>query len=205
MKKFDVSSPSAEYTFDVNQNTLFKRDNKNFINELSIDQLNTLDNTSVLDIYLSEGKIVEPHYHQNASELVYCISGRVTVSLVNPRTKKLLSYPITSGQVVNVPQGWWHYIVSNADDTHFLGIFNAPKPEVILGSDLLNVTPANIVADTYCVDEEKWKKVTKPIPPSVFIGPPKNCHRDQHEHVDINSTFTDPIYQWSPYTFCKPL
>ncbi|WP_075528331.1 cupin domain-containing protein [Sporosarcina ureilytica] len=205
MKKFDVSSPNAEYTFDVNQNTLFKRDNKNFINELSIDQLNTLDNTSVLDIYLSKGKIVEPHYHQHASELVYCICGGVTVSLVNPNTKELHSFSITSGQVVNVPQGWWHYIVSNADDTRFLGIFNAPKPEVILGSDLLNVTPANIVADTYCVDEVKWKEVTKPIPPSVFIGPPIDCHRDQHEHFDINSTFTDPTYQWNPYTFCKPL
>lgn len=205
--KVDYTSPSAAFTFDVNQNTVFERDRQNYINELSINQLNTLENTSILDIYLSEGKIVEPHYHQHAAELVYCIKGCVTVSIVNPFTKKRQSYSITPGQVVNVPQGWWHYIVSNEDESHFLGIFNAPTPEVILGSDLLNLTPANIIAETYCVDEEQWKKVTASIPPSVFIGPPKNCRRDQHHHHhSMNEQFNPHAHigQLNPYTYCRP-
>lgn len=207
MDKVDYRSPDAEYTFDVNENTLFQRDGENFINELSIDQLNTLENTSVLDIYLSKGNIVEPHYHQHAAELVYCIGGGVTVSLINPFTKKLHSYSITSGQVVNVPQGWWHYIVSNSDDTRFLGIFDAPKPEVILGSDILNLTPANIIADTYCVDEAEWKKVTEPIPMSVFIGPPKDCERDTKldtRGVPSHSHTYPKEEQWNPYSYCNP-
>lgn len=121
--------------------------------------------------------MVEPHYHQNAAELVYCISGAAIVSILNPFTKKIENYPIKPGQVANVPQGWWHYEVATEDDTHLLAIFDAPTPEVILGSDILTFTPANIMAHTYCLDEKQWKKTIAPIVPSTYIGPPKNCNR----------------------------
>ncbi len=53
---------------------------------------------------------------------------------------------------------WWHYEVATEDDTHLLAIFDAPTPEVILGSDILRFTPSNIMAHTYCLDENRWKK-----------------------------------------------
>ena len=121
--EIDYSSPKAQFTFDVNNNPSFKKDNQNFINELSVNQLNTLKNVSLLDIFLSERNVVEPHYHQDAAELVYCVSGACTVSFLNPFTKEISDFPLTPGEVANVPQGWWHYIVATEDNTHFLGIF----------------------------------------------------------------------------------
>ncbi|MGE7953574.1 cupin domain-containing protein [Lysinibacillus xylanilyticus] len=173
----DYTSPSTQFTFDVNDSTLFKKDQQNYINLLGVEQLNTLENTSLLDIFLSKDNVVEPHYHQNAAELVYCISGAAIVSILNPFTKKIENYPIKPGQVANVPQGWWHYEVATEDDTHLLAIFDAPTPEVILGSDILTFTPANIMAHTYCLDEKQWKKTIAPIVPTTYIGPPKNCNR----------------------------
>ncbi|MDU5950598.1 MAG: cupin, partial [Paenibacillus macerans] len=41
VSSMDFTSPSAQFTYDVNRNTSFKKDNRNFINELSIKQLNT--------------------------------------------------------------------------------------------------------------------------------------------------------------------
>ncbi|WP_230162755.1 cupin domain-containing protein, partial [Peribacillus simplex] len=179
----DYTSPSTQYFFDVNKSNLMKKDNQNYINVLGIKQLNTLENVSLLDIYLSVNNVVEPHYHQNAAELVYCISGAATVSLLNPFTKQIQNYPIKPGQVANVPQGWWHYEVANTDNTHLLAIFNAPTPEVILGSDILKLTPANIMAHTYCMDENQWKKAIAPVQPSTFIGPTANCHRAAEEDM----------------------
>jgi len=187
--KFDYTSPSAQFTFDVNDSTLFKKDNQNYINVLGIDQLNTLENVSLLDIFLSSGNVIEPHYHQHAAELVYCISGACIVSFLNPFTNEIHNYPITPGEVANVPQGWWHYIVATANNTHFLGIFDAPTPEVILGSDLLKLTPANIMAHTYCMDENQWKKAIAPVEPSTFIGPPRDCRR-----ANENISYQDPNY-----------
>lgn len=102
----DYASPSAQFAYDLKDNTFFKKDSQNYIFSLSIQQLNTLGNVSLLDIYLSIGNVIEPHIHQNASELVYCISGAAVVSLINPFTKELRHFPIGPGQVANVPQGW---------------------------------------------------------------------------------------------------
>lgn len=196
VSNIDYTSPSTQFAFDVNKSTFFRKDNNNFINVLGVQQLNTLDNVSLLDIYLSANNIIEPHYHQNAAELIYCISGAATVSIVNPFTKQLLHYPITPGQVANVPQGWWHYEVATADNTHLLAIFNAPTPEVISGSDIFTLTPANIISHTYCIDENQWKQAIAPVKPNTFIGPDKDCNKvtKQMSHQTEISQYYCPQY-----------
>ncbi|UNK16365.1 cupin domain-containing protein [Paenibacillus sp. N3/727] len=176
----DFTSPSVQYFYDLSQNQFFKKDRRNYINSLSVNQLNTLGNVSLLDIFLSKSNVVEPHTHQNASELVYCISGAAVVSLINPFTKKLVNIPITPGQVANVPQGWWHYEIATVDNTHLLAIFDAPVPEFIPGSDLLRLTPADILAHTYCLDEAKVQETLAPITETVVIGPPCSCNNVQN-------------------------
>lgn len=171
----DYTSPDVQFTYDLNNNTLFRKDACNYINLLSVKQLNTLKGTSLLDIFLNKSNVVEPHYHQNAAELVYCICGEAVVSLINPFTNELLHFPICPGQVANVPQGWWHYETATVDNTHLLAIFDAPVPEVILGSDLLALTPSNVLAHTYCLNEAKLKEALAPIQPGTFIGPPADC------------------------------
>ncbi|MED1115528.1 cupin domain-containing protein [Bacillus paramycoides] len=173
----DYSSPSSEYFFDVNTSPLYAKDSNNYINILGVKQLNTLDNVSLLDIFLSANNIIEPHYHQNAAELVYCISGSAIISILNPYTKQFYNYKLTPGQVTNIPQGWWHYEVATANNTHLLAIFNSPTPDVILGSDILKFTPSNIMSKTYCIDENQWKQAVAPVKPSTYIGPYTDCNR----------------------------
>lgn len=60
----DYTSPTVQFTYDLSDNVLFQKDAQNSINELSIQQLNTLANVSLLDIRLSTANVVEPHYHQ---------------------------------------------------------------------------------------------------------------------------------------------
>lgn len=173
----DYASPAAQFAFDLNKSPLFILDKNNYINIMGVKQLNTLVNVSLLDIFMSANHVIEPHYHQDSTELVYCISGSATVTILNPYTKQLQSYTIAPGQVSNVPQGWWHYIVAHADGTHLLAIFNAPMPQVILGSDLLKFTPAQILAQTYCIDEQTWKAAVAPVQSPTLIGPPTNCQQ----------------------------
>ncbi|PFB88154.1 cupin [Bacillus thuringiensis] len=175
----DYTSPSTNFTYDVNKSNFFRKDAQNYINVLGIKQLNTLENTSLLDIYLSTGNVVEPHIHQNAAELVYCISGSAVVSLLNPFTNQILNLPIKPGQVANIPQAWWHYEIATVDNTHLLAIFNAPTPEVIFGSDILRLTPAHMMAHTYCLNEQQWKQAVSPIQSTTVIGPPANCNQNR--------------------------
>ncbi|MGR6000656.1 cupin domain-containing protein [Bacillus cereus] len=201
----DYTSPSTNFTYDVNKSNFFRKDAQNYINILGIKQLNTLENTSLLDIYLSTGNVVEPHIHQNAAELVYCISGSAVVSLLNPFTNQILNLPIKPGQVANIPQAWWHYEIATADNTHLLAIFNAPTPEVIFGSDILRLTPAHMMAHTYCLNEQQWKQAVSPIQSTTVIGPPANCNQNR----EMKNYPTQPLaQQQNPYhqdSYCFPL
>lgn len=198
----DYTSPSTQFTYDLSNNPAFRKDSRNYINELSIMQLNTLGNVSLLDIYLSTSNVVEPHYHQNASELVYSISGAAVVSLINPFTNELLNFPITPGQVANVPQGWWHYEIATVDNTHLLAIFDAPIPDTIFGSDILRLTPPNILAHSYCLNEAKVKDTLAPIQNTVVIGPPKDCKLRQvqgkvpHPKQQQQQQYPNPTYAY---------
>jgi oxalate decarboxylase/phosphoglucose isomerase-like protein (cupin superfamily) len=197
----DYASPSVQFTYDLNNNPFFKKDNWNYINALSIKQLNTLGNVSLLDIYLSTGNVIEPHIHQNASELVYCISGAAVVSLINPFTKELLNLSIQPGQVANVPQGWWHYEIASVDNTHLLAIFDAPVPEFIGGSDLLRLTPASVFAHTYCLNEVQVKDTLAPITKTVVIGPPSDCKPDQVQgKAAANPAYSNQAYYNHAYS-----
>lgn len=172
----DYTKPNVQYFFDINKNRLMTRNNENFINRLGRDNLNTLGDVSLLDIYLSTGRVVEPHYHQNAAELVYCISGAAVVSLINPFNNELTNVPITPGQVANIPQGWWHWEIATEDETHLLAIFDAPYPEYIFGSDLLTKTPIEVLAHTYCLDPKQLKKTLAPLDnETIVIGPTDEC------------------------------
>lgn len=195
----DYTSPSTQFTFDVNNNLFFKKDNFNFMNILGVGQLNTLDGLSLIDIFLSTNNNIEPHYHPNASELVYCISGAMAVSILNPFTKQYQHYTITPGQVANIPQGWWHYQMATEERTHVLAIFNASTPEVILGSDIIKLTPSNIMAHTYCMDENQWNEAIEPVQASTYIGPPKNCHKATGSNMQYYPNYIHPnVNQWYP-------
>ncbi|MDO7907246.1 cupin domain-containing protein [Paenibacillus sp. JX-17] len=190
----DFTSPNVQYFYDVSQSRFFTKDNTNYINALGIQQLNSLGNTSILDIYLTQGSVVEPHIHQNASELVYCVTGAAVVTLINPFTKELLSFPIKPGQVANVPQGWFHWEIATENNTHLLAIFDAPVPEFIAVSDFLRLAPANALAHTYCLDENLIQQALAPITSTVTIGPPANCSRYLQSSPRIQEMNVSPQY-----------
>ncbi|MFC5404159.1 cupin domain-containing protein [Cohnella soli] len=190
----DFTSPNVQFTYDINKNPFYVKDERNRINSLGVQQLNTLGNVSLLDIFLSKGNVVEPHTHQNATELVYCATGGAIVSMINPFTKKLLNYQIGPGQVANVPQGWWHYELATVDQTHLIAIFDAPTPEFIPGSDVLRLTPPNVLSYTYCLDEATLKAALAPIKDTVVIGPPVGCVPAK---VHVHAERQEPVRQ--PY------
>lgn len=170
---------NGDFTYDLSDNEIFRKNEANYIDALGIQQLNTIGNIYFLDIYLSKDNCVEMHYHPNASELTYCISGSVKVSFINPNNNEWQSFELNPGEAVSIPQGFWHVACALTDDTHLLATHDTNNLQTVFGSDLLRITPAEYFADIYCLNEREVEETLAPITNTVIIGPPADCERDE--------------------------
>lgn len=184
----DYSDPNLRYSYDLKKSRFFTKNQDNYINVLSSEQLKTIGNVFLLDVFLSAGNVVEPHYHINASELIYCITGETIVSLINPSTNELKNIRIQPQQAVTIPQGWWHYFSASKDNTHVLTIYDTRKLDTVWGSDVLRLTPPQVFAHAYCLDHRQVQQALAPIRSRVIIGPPVDCNQSG------GKTYYQPYY-----------
>ena len=184
-EQVDFKDPNLHYAFDLAQSRFFTKNDSNYINVLGSEQMKTLGDTFLLDVFLSTDNGVEPHYHFNASEVIYCITGETIVSMINPSTKELKSFQIKPQQAVNIPQGWWHYFTASVDNTHVLTIYDTHKLETVWGSDVLRLTPPQELANAYCLDERQIQQALAPIKDTVIIGPPKDCPKQSGNRLGL--------------------
>jgi oxalate decarboxylase/phosphoglucose isomerase-like protein (cupin superfamily) len=198
----DFTAPDLQYKYDLSDNPFFQKDRRNFINALGIKQLNTIGNTFLLDVFLSKGNSVEPHYHHNASELIYCITGSSVISMINPFTNELIELQAKPGEAVTIPQGWWHYFTATENQSHLLTIYDTPELQTVFGSDVLRLTPPGVLSQVYCLDEKKVKEAFAPIHDTVIIGPPAGCHHQSREQEQ--QTYVKPAYWQSVQPYYNP-
>jgi len=167
----------GNFTYNVSNNVFYKKNAENIIYALGVDQLKKIGNVFLLDIFLHRNNDVELHYHPNATELTYCISGKAEVGFVNLETKEWETLIINRGEVITIPQGWWHYVKAKEDHTHLLAIHDTKQLETVFGSDILRLTPNETFAHMYCLDEKTVEKAFRPIDETVIIGPPADCSK----------------------------
>jgi oxalate decarboxylase len=74
--------------------------------------------------------IREPHWHHNAAELDYVLSGRARMTIFGPGNS-LDSFEVAPGEIVFIPPAYFHYIenIDTDDDMQFAIFFNHERPE----------------------------------------------------------------------------
>lgn len=169
---------SSNLFFDSRKSVFFKRDADNIIFQVTSSQLPVLRNIGLDNIFLSRGHILEPHWHPNAAELDYVVSGEAIISVLDPFTPQLLTYRVKPGDVVFIPINWWHWIISITEEAHIVAIYDNEKRENIFGSDILRKTPPEVFQLAYGVNAEKLAKVLAPIKETVVIGPKNDAPLD---------------------------
>lgn len=166
-----LKTPGLQLAADSNQVLNYKRDGRNFLTQLFKEQLPVIEN-GLFNIYMSIGIIVQPHWHTNATEMLYMINGEIIASVFNIFQQQLVTYHLKPGQVIVLPKGWFHWFVAATDDVHILAIFDVPTPDIVYGSDFLRFTPKEVMQRAYGVSEEDYAKAIAPLNESVILGPP---------------------------------
>jgi oxalate decarboxylase/phosphoglucose isomerase-like protein (cupin superfamily) len=170
-------SPMLILAFDMRQGLFYQQNEQNFILQQFAGQMPVMQNLGLLDIYLSQGHSVEPHWHPNSVELVYMIQGEAIISILNPFTLQVLTYQVKPPQTVFIPMGWWHWEIAACDNTHILAIFDNNAAQTVFGSDVLRKTPPEVFQLVYGVNAAQIAQALAPINNTVIIGPP-NATRD---------------------------
>lgn len=115
-------------------------------------------------VVLKPGGIREPHWHPNAWEFDYCISGRARMSVVAPKNE-WKEFDVEPGQAVFIPMGFFHYFENiGSQDLHFLVVFNNSAAES--GDDIgISVSrggvPDHVLAATFGGHARAFHKIPK--------------------------------------------
>ena len=111
---------------------------------------------------MSKGHIREPHWHPNAAELDYVVSGQVSISVLDPIRHRLLTYHVTPGEVVFIPMNWWHWITALSHEVHVVQVFSSAKRQIIEGSDMLRITPPKVFQQAYDINAKQFASELSP-------------------------------------------
>ena len=93
-----------------------------------------LKGMSLYLLRLDSGGVREPHWHPNAAELSYCLSGGALMTIFSPGAGHD-TFTVDTGEIVFVPRGYLHHIENiNQVETKFAIAFNHEMPDNVLGA-----------------------------------------------------------------------
>eukprot|EP00898_Chlorokybus_atmophyticus_P002474 jgi/Chlat1/3227/Chrsp22S03506 len=131
-----------------------------------------------------------PHTHPRASEMLYVISGQITVMLIDT-SLTLRTSTLRAGDVAINPRGLLHMETNFncEEDALVLATFNSQNPGTLLASDSLFSTPFDVLSITTGLPIRKLEKIqamlnsTGKLPVGSFrAGDLGNCYRAQRNY-----------------------
>lgn len=116
---------------------------------VTADDLPILAGMSIKHLVINPGAMRTPHWHANANELTYCISGTSLVSVLDSGTQ-FSSFVVGPGEMFHVDSGSLHHIENIGDDpAEFVLAFRHERPEDFgLGAAFGAMTDA-VLGNTY--------------------------------------------------------
>lgn len=121
-------------------------------------------------LVLKAGGLREPHWHPNAWELDFVVSGSVELGVVNPDgTQQIVK--LGTGDVGFIPRGWAHYIENPSNREARLAItFNNDVPNDIGLSTMFGGMPTDTFTQTLALKPNGLNGAKKPDR-TLFIVP----------------------------------
>lgn len=129
-------------------------------------------NASMYSVHLEEGGFREPHWHPDAWEFNYCVTGRGRVTVLAPKNS-VDTFEIKAGDAFFIPPGHLHYFESlGPGKLHIVLIFNTSHAEAsddIGIGESMGVMPDEVLAAVFGVPTEAIRAVPD-VKKRIIIG-----------------------------------
>jgi len=119
------------------------------ITRVTADTFPILRGLSMKRVVINPGAMRTPHWHANANELTYCVSGTALVSVLDDGSQ-FSSFVVTAGDMFHIDSGSLHHIENISEATaEFIIAFRHERPEDFgLGAAFGAMTDA-VLGNTY--------------------------------------------------------
>ncbi|KQR20140.1 cupin [Agreia sp. Leaf335] len=131
------------------------------ITRLTADTFPILKGLSIKRLLLQPGSIREPHWHANADEIGYCLSGSVLISILD-NGSSFSSFTIESGQMFVIDSGSLHHIENVGDDeAEIVVVFSHERPEDFSLQAAFGTMSDAVLGNTYDLEASEFTPLVR--------------------------------------------
>jgi len=146
------------------------------IRRVTADNFPILRGLSIKRVLINPGAMRTPHWHANANELTYCVSGTALVSVLDTYSQ-FSSFVVSAGEMFHVDSGSLHHIENIGEDTaEFIVTFRHERPEDFGLFAAFGAMTDAVLGNTYDLDAADFAKIrrsTTDRPLAKRTGPPE--------------------------------
>ena len=114
---FDLDGTKPQFSTPYGNRTIMNADN-----------FPVLKGMGAVLLRLEKGGVREPHWHPNAAELNYCISGNARMTIYSNNVQKD-TFMINPGQLTFIPTGCWHDIENIGEELKIVIVYDNERFE----------------------------------------------------------------------------
>ncbi|BBX82664.1 hypothetical protein MAUB_05370 [Mycolicibacterium aubagnense] len=156
-----TSAARSSHTVSLLSGEIVEESELGSMRRVTVDALPILKNLSIKRLLLNPGAMRTPHWHANANELTYCVSGTALVSVLDNHSS-FSNFIVTAGQMFHIESGALHHIENiGTDVAEFIIAFRNERPEDFgLGATFGAFTDA-VLGNTYDLPSSDITKIRR--------------------------------------------
>ena len=155
---------------------------------ITADNLPILKGLSIKRVLLNPGAMRTPHWHANANELTYCVSGTALVSILDDGSK-FSSFIVTAGQMFHADSGSLHHIENIGDDVaEFIIAFRSERPEDFGFGATFGAFSDAVLGNTYDLPASDFAKIRRSTDRSQAGRPHRRSRRSRPARTSTTRT-----------------
>ncbi len=151
----------TKFSFRPNEQSILKKTKGGEARVIDARTFQVSKTVAVAIVTVHPGGMRELHWHQNADEWQYYISGKARMTIVGTG-KRARTMDFEAGDVGYVEKTLPHYIQNTGDeDLCFLEVFRSDRFEDLSFSEWLSHTPAGLVRAHLNIDQDTYDKIPR--------------------------------------------
>src|SRR5690242_9535825 len=181
-----LSLDRSSHTMSLLEGEMVEQSDLGFIQRLTADNFPILNGLSIKRLVINPGAMRTPHWHANANELTYCISGTALVTVLDTGSQ-FASFTISAGEMFHIDSGSLHHIENiGTDPAEFIITFRHERPEDFGLAGAFGAMTDAVLGNTYDLDASDFTAIRRNLVDRSIVG------RTGEPVVPSTAHFNDP-------------